>query len=433
MHRVVVTGLGLANSLGPNAEVAWSRLAAGENGIRRISFWDPAAYQTKVAAEVSNVPREVGLESYPHTHCRRTVRLFTQVAAEALRDAGLPAFEPNSGNDSQPLDRRSIGLAIGASVNYLDMSLMPRVFELANPGEFTLDTKKVLEAHARLPQCAFFRRDGDSIAAVAARRFGIGGPALINDTACAASLYAIGDAYHMIRRGQVTAMLAGGAAALVSPLSILAFAIIGALSRSEDPETASRPFDRARDGFVMGEGAGAVLLESLDSARGRGAKIYSEVKGFGSSLNAHTLTDPSPNGVAEAEAMRLALESAAVPPEEIDYVAAHGTSTPKNDPTETLAIKSAFGEHAKRLAVSSNKGQIGHTISAAGVSSVGFTLKAMEHRSIPLTAHLKNSDPECDLDYVPNRSRPGTIRNALVNAFAFGGQNASLVLQAWGV
>ncbi len=423
MHRVVITGLGLANSLGPDVETSWSRLLAGENGIRPISFWDASEYQTKVAAEVRAIPRDLGLASYPGKHCRRPVRLFAPVAQEAFRDAGL---------ERNPIEDRSIGLALGMSVNYLDMNLMRDYFRLATPGTFKLEARRLLEFAADLPRYAFFRRQGDTLASAVSRLLGIRGPAMTNDTACAASLYAVGDAYHAVRRGQCQAVLAGGTCALVSPLSMLAFSIIGALTRSADPANASRPFDRLRDGFVMGEGAGAVILESLESAQERGARIYGEVTGFGASLNAHNLTDPSPGGVAEAEAMRLALQRAETAPEEVDYVSAHGTSTQKNDATETQAIKTVFGAHARHLAVSSNKGQIGHTISAAGISSLVFTVKAIQNSCIPLTAHLEEADPECDLDYVPQRSRTGKIRNALVNAFAFGGQNAVVAVRAWG-
>jgi 3-oxoacyl-(acyl-carrier-protein) synthase len=226
-------------------------------------------------------------------------------------------------------------------------------------------------------------------------------------------------------------MLAGGAAALVSPLPILAFSLLGALSRNADPEAASRPFDRQRDGFVMGEAGGAVVLETLESAQARGAHIYAELAGYGSSLNAHTLTDPSPDGSAEAQAISIALRQASLAPEEVDYIAAHGTSTPKNDPIETAAIKRAFGPYAKRLMVSSNKGQIGHTISAAGVCNVICAVKAIAEGHVPPTMHLRSPDPQCDLDYVPNQSRAATVRAALAHAFAFGGQNAVLAVRAW--
>lgn len=422
MHRVVITGLGMANALGPDTNSCFERLAAGENGIRRISFWDASEYQAHVAGEVRSLLRESGIHSYSGPECRRPVRLMTPTALEAFRDAGL---------DREAIPARDFGLALGMSVNYLDMRLMRDYFRLAVPGKYTLDMKRLIEAGEKLPRYTFFRRQGDTMASIVSRLLKIGGPTMTNDTACAASSYAVGDAFRLIRRGRVRAMLAGGAAALVSPLSILAFSVIGALSRAEDPEEASRPFDRRRDGFVMGEGAGAVVMESLESAQSRGARIYGEITGFGASLNAHTLTDPSPGGAAEAEAMRLALAEGSTPPEEVDYIAAHGTSTPKNDSTETAAIKKVMGSHAMGTAISSNKGQIGHTISAAGISNLVFTLKAMENSLIPPTMHLKESDPECDLDYVPNRSRKAEIRNALVNAFAFGGQNAVLAVRAW--
>jgi 3-oxoacyl-[acyl-carrier-protein] synthase II len=422
MTRVVITGVGLATALGPDAGTCWKRLVAGDNGIRPISFWDPENFQTKVAGEVREMPRELGLESLPGNHCRRPVRLMAPVAQEAFRDAGLTP---------QSIPPREIGLALGMSVNYLDMRLLKEYFRLLEPGKYLLNLRRLLDRGNHLPDYPFFRRQGDTMASVLSRLLKIGGPTLTNDTACAASAYAVGDAFHMIRRGRVRAMLAGGASALVSPLSVLAFAVIGALSRSADPETASRPFDRRRDGFVMGEGAGAVLLESLESAQERGARIYAEITGFGASLNAHNLTDPSPGGVAEAEAMRLALAESGTAPEEIDYVAAHGTSTQNNDSTETQAIKSFFGSHTRELLVSSNKAQIGHTISAAGIANLAFTIKAMENGWVPPTMHLAESDPECDLDYVANQSRRKPIRNALINAFAFGGQNAVLALRAW--
>ena len=269
------------------------------------------------------------------------------------------------------------------------------------------------------------------MASVPAKLLKLAGPAFVMDTACAASSHAIGEAFRLVRLGKVKAMLAGGAAALVSPLPILAFSLLGALSRNADPELASRPFDRQRDGFVMGEGGGAVVLETLESARARGARIYAELAGYGSSLNAHTLTDPSPDGSAEAQAISIALRQASLAPEEVDYIAAHGTSTPKNDPIETAAIKRAFGPHAKRLMVSSIKGQIGHTISAAGVCNVICAVKAIAEGHVPPTMHLRSPDPQCDLDYVPNQSRAATVRAALANAFAFGGQNAVLAVRAW--
>ena len=425
MHRVVITGMGMSTSLGPDLRTCWQRLLAGDSGIAPLSFWDPSEYSTKVVAEVQHVPRDTGSDSIPSAWCRRGVRLFLPVAREALADAQLnPAAHPSN---MAPAD---IGIALGTSVNYLDMYLMKHYFQLRKPDSPALDMARFAR-EGRQPDNSFYRRLGDMIASVPAKLLKLAGPAFVMDTACAASSHAIGEAFRLVRLGRVKAMLAGGAAALVSPLPILAFSLLGALSRNANPELASRPFDRQRDGFVMGEGGGAVLLETLESAQARGARIYAELAGYGSSLNAYTLTDPSPDGSAEAQAISIALRQASLAPEDVDYIAAHGTSTPKNDPIETAAIKRAFGPHAKRLMVSSNKGQIGHTISAAGVCNLICAVKAIAEGQVPPTMHLRSPDPQCDLDYVPNQSRAAKVRAALANAFAFGGQNAVLAVRAW--
>jgi 3-oxoacyl-[acyl-carrier-protein] synthase II len=418
--------MGMSTSLGPDLCTCWERLLAGDSGIAPLSFWDPTEYSTKVVAEVKHVPRDTGADSIPSSWCRRSVRLFLPVARETLADARLNG----AGESRRALAAADIGIAVGTSVNYLDMSLMKHYFQLRKPDSPALDMARFAR-EGRQPDNSFYRRLGDMIASVPAKVLQLAGPAFVMDTACAASSHAIGEAFRLVRMGKVKAMLAGGAAALVSPLPILAFSLLGALSRNANPESASRPFDRQRDGFVMGEGGGAVLLENLDTAKERGAHIYAELAGYGATLNAHTLTDPSPDGSAEARAILIALRQASLAPEDVDYIAAHGTSTPKNDPIETIAIKRAFGPHAKRLMVSSNKGQIGHTISAAGVCNVICAVKAIAGGHVPPTMHLRSPDPQCDLDYVPNRSRAATVRAALANAFAFGGQNAVLALRAW--
>jgi 3-oxoacyl-[acyl-carrier-protein] synthase II len=417
--------MGMSTSLGPDLRTCWQRLLAGDSGIAPLSFWDPSEYSTKVVAEVKHVPRETGSDSIPAAWCRRGVRLFLPVAREALADAQLD----RSGHSPDPAPEH-IGIAVGTSVNYLDMYLMKHYFQFRKPDIAALDMGRFAR-EGRQPDNSFYRRLGDMIASVPAKLLKLAGPAFVMDTACAASSHAIGEAFRLVRLGRVKAMLAGGAAALVSPLPILAFSLLGALSRNADPELASRPFDRQRDGFVMGEGGGAVVLESLESAQARGAHIYAELAGYGSSLNAYTLTDPSPDGSAEARAISIALKQASLAPEEVDYIAAHGTSTPKNDPIETTAIKRAFGPHAKRLMVSSNKGQIGHTISAAGVCNLICAVKAVAEGHVPPTMHLRSPDPQCDLDYVPNQSRTAKVGAALANAFAFGGQNAVLAVRAW--
>lgn len=421
MPKVVITGLGMRTSLGPDVATCWKRLVSGESGIKKISRWDPAQYTVKVAAEAPQFSSgEPLVDCVPAGSYRKSVRLFDAVAREAFRDAGL---------DRCPIQPSGIGIVAGASVNYLDMRLLRQYFQFRRPDRLTLDVERCTREGMQKKE-SFYRRLGDMIASVPARVLGLGGPCFVMDTACAASAHAIGEAYRLVARGKVRAMLAGGSAALVSPLSILAFSLIGALSRSENPEEASRPFDRRRDGFVMGEGAGAVVLESLESARERGATIYAELAGYASTLNAFNLTDPSPTGQMEAQTMHMALREAGLAPEDVDYIAAHGTSTPKNDAAETAAVKMAFGGHARRLLISSNKGQIGHTISAAGVCNLICAVKAITEDVVPPTMHLKDSDPGCDLDYVANQSRPGKVRAALANAFAFGGQNAVLAVRA---
>lgn len=420
LQRVMITGLGWTTSLGSNLETCWRRLVAGESGIRPISFWDPTSYSAKLAAEVHDIPRDTGLASVPSNWCRRSARLFLPVVREAFGDARL---------DVTPIPSDDIGIAAGSSVNYIDHRLIREYFSRWDKATRKLAFDGLGLGEAR-PE-VFARRAGDMMASLPARVLHLGGPSFAVDTACAASSHAIGEAYRLVRRGRVSAMIAGGSAALVSPLGIIAFSLLGALSRSADPSEASRPFDRLRDGFVMGEGAGAIVLESLPSAMRRGARIYGELVGYGSTSNAGSLTDPSADGCPEARAMACALSEGGMQPEEVDYIAAHGTSTLKNDATETLAIKRVFGDHARKLLISSNKGQIGHTISAAGVSNVICAVKAINEGVAPPTMNLRNPDTECDLDYVPNQSRPSRIRGAVANAFAFGGQNTALAIRAW--
>jgi len=420
-HRVVITGMGMATSLGLDLTTCWRRLLAGDNGIRKLSFWDPSAYTAKVAGEVGEIPDLPADLPLSRDAYRRTVRLFWPPVREAFVDAGL---------DRIPVEPSQVGIAVGTSVNYIDMTLLKHYFLLRHQDRPTLDLGR-FRREGRQPGNSFFRRLGDMVANVPARLLHLSGPALVCDTACAASAHAVVEAFRAVRSGRARAMIAGGSAALVSPMSILAFTLLGALSRQADPEVASRPFDRKRDGFVMGEGAGAVVLESLESALERDAHIHAELAGGATTLNAHNLTDPSPDGASEARAMTLALQDGRLDPGDIDYIAAHGTSTPKNDAVETSAIKRVFGPVVRRVLVSSIKGQIGHTIAAAGVLNLICAVKSITDGMVPPTMHLHNPDPECDLDYVANQSRKARIRAALVNAFAFGGQNAVLAVKAY--
>ena len=414
--RVVVTGLGLWTSLGRGMERNWKGFLGGASGIAPIPYWGTDLYSTKLAAPVAS-------EGAPYTEAPDELRqgflLFESVVAEALGDAGL------AGPDA---DLSAVGLAAGTSVNHIDWRQFERMIDFLSEKRPELDVHAFRNSRTAFPGM-FPRTQGELISRLCMRSFQLGGPAMVLDTACAASAHAIGEAYRAVRSGRAEAMVAGGSAALVRPMHILAFERLRALSGNDDPTIASRPFDRNRDGFVMGEGAGAVVLESLERAQARGARIYAELAGYGSTLSGYTMTDPSPEGEAESRAMKLALEDAGARPEEIGYVAAHGTSTPKGDAIETQAIRRTFAEHADNLLVSSNKGQIGHTISAAGVCNLAVAVKTIETGWVAPTATLQEPDPQCDLDYVPRTARQAQVDAALCNSFAFGGQNAALVVR----
>jgi 3-oxoacyl-[acyl-carrier-protein] synthase II len=406
-------------------------MIAGDNGISTITHFDSGEYRCKVAAEVRQVDgfgiperdcyaTPPPLATLPNRHVRRGVNIFLACAKEAFGDSGLA----ESG-----VQAASVGVAAGASVAFLDHELTADYYRLRRSDGSDFDMARFAQEGAH-PAYMFHRGLGDLAASLPAKVLGLGGPTMVMDTACAASGHAIGAAFRLVRQGSVKAMVAGGACAAVSPLGILYFAILGALSQNEDPESASRPFDRQRDGFVMGEGGGAVVLEDYEHALARGARVYAELAGFGSNTCAFNLTDPSPDGVIEEQAMRTALQDGSVAPEEVGYVAAHGTSTPKNDATESKAIARLFGARAKDVLVSSNKAQIGHTISGAAVSNLIMAVMAIYRGVVPPTMHLRNRDPELDLDFVPNQARDATIPAALVNSFAFGGQNAVLSVRA---
>ena len=346
VRRVVITGMGMTTSLDRMCLHVGAASWRGTTASANSRFGTLLAYTTKVAGEVRDIPELPAGLPLPRDAYRRGVRLFLKPVREAFDDAGF---------DRAPLPPGQIGIAVGTSVNYLDMALLKHYFQLRHADRPALDLDR-FKLEGRQPENSFFRRLGDVIASAPARLLQLSGPAVVCDTACAASAHAICEAYRLVRSGKARAMIAGGSAALVSPISILAFALLGALSRNANPDEASRPFDRKRDGFVMGEGAGVVVLESLDSARERGAHIHAELAGCATTSNAHNLTDPSPDGVSEARAMTLALRDAALEANDIDYIAAHGTSTPKNDVAETSAIKRVFGARAHSLLISSNKG-----------------------------------------------------------------------------
>ncbi|MDR7532397.1 MAG: beta-ketoacyl-ACP synthase II [Armatimonadota bacterium] len=410
-RRVVVTGLGVISPIGIGHEAFWAALVAGRSGIRRITAFDPSPFATQIAAEVSDFDPTAYMDRKEARRNDRFVQFAYAAARLALEDARFTIT---------PANATRVGVVIGSGMG----------------GVITWEAQhRALLERGPDRVSPFFvpMVIGNMASGVTAILVGAKGPSECVVTACATGGNAIGDAARVIQRGEADAMLAGGSEAAITPLSLAGFAAMKATStRNDDPPRASRPFDATRDGFVMGEGAGVVLLEALEAAEMRGAPIYAELLGYGTSTDAHHITQPDPEGDGASRAMLGALRDAGLAPEEVDYINAHGTSTLYNDRLETLAIKRAFGAHARRLAVSSTKSMTGHLLGAAGgVEAIACCL-ALRHQVIPPTINYHMPDPDCDLDYVPNAARPARLRAAMSNAFGFGGHNATLVLRAHG-
>ncbi|GIW45768.1 MAG: 3-oxoacyl-[acyl-carrier-protein] synthase 2 [Candidatus Binatia bacterium] len=409
-RRVVVTGLGLLTPLGRGVEENWRRVCAGESGIRRIERFDPADLPVKIAGEL---PAFEAGDVIDRRDAKR-LDLFSQYALvaadEAVRDAG----------GSAALERpETIASIVGVGFGGI-ATVEDGVRSFYDSG-----MKRV---------SAFFipRLLANMAPAHVAMKYGMLGENFAVVSACASGGHAVGEAFRRIRAGLQEAAIAGGVEAPITPLTVAGFAAMRALStRNDEPSRASRPFDRERDGFVLAEGAGMLFLETLERATARGARIYGEIVGYGANCDAYHLTAPAPEGRGAAECMRRALADAGVEPEEVGYINAHGTSTPLNDQTETTAIKHVFGAHAYRLAVSSTKSMIGHTLGAAGAIEAAYTVLALHHGVLPPTINYEHPDPECDLDYVPNVARPSRVEVALSNAFGFGGTNCTLVFRRW--
>jgi 3-oxoacyl-[acyl-carrier-protein] synthase II len=404
--RVVVTGLGMLTPLGIGVEASWKACLEGRSGISRIHKFDPSPFKTQVAGQLEEFDRSKYLEA---KEARRYDDFcqFALVAAEmALADSGLEITEAI---------RDRAGSIVGTGFGGLET--------------FERNFKAFLEGGPRKLSPFFIPMMIANMASgLVAIRYGIRGPNTCTVTACAASSHAVGDAFKAIQRGQADVMFAGGTEASLTALMLAGFDIMKATStRNHDPQGASRPFDKDRDGFVPAEGAAMLILEELEHARSRQAKIYAEILGYGLSNDAHHFTAPDPEGKGAALCMRMALEDAGLAPEKVDYINAHGTSTPLNDAIETLAIKRVFGEHAYRLAVSSTKSMTGHLLGAAGATEAAFTCLAIRDQIAPPTINYETPDPECDLDYVPNKARVMNIKYALSNSFGFGGTNASLI------
>jgi 3-oxoacyl-[acyl-carrier-protein] synthase II len=409
-RRVAVTGLGLVSPVGIGNAANWEALLAGRSGIGPITRFDASPFTCRIAAEVKGFDPSLFIEKKEIKKMDTFIHYAMGAAHFAMEDSGLPVNDRN---------RERIAVVVGSGIGglpliektqreFVESGNNPRVIS-----PFFITGLIVNEAAGNI-----------SI------KYGLKGPNLATVTACTTGAHAIGEAYRKIQYGDADAAIAGGAESVMTPLAIGGFAVMRALStRNDDPKHASRPWDRGRDGFVIGEGAGLVILEEMDAAKKRGAHIYCELVGYGLSGDAFHIAAPSEDGDGPARVMRNALEDAQINPEEVEYINAHGTSTPAGDKVETMAIKMVFGPHARKLAVSSTKSMTGHLLGAAGGLETAICALAVENQVMPPTTNYETPDPECDLDYVPNAARPAPIRYALSNSFGFGGTNGCLVFK----
>lgn len=408
-RRVVITGMGAVTPLGHDPQTLWQKVVAGECGIDRIAAFDPSAFDCQIAAEVKNFDPS---PAFPSAKDARRSDRFAQFGVyagwQALKDSGM---------DLDKVNRDEIGVFIGSGIGGLHTTAeQHKVLLERGPGRVSPFMIPMLILNMASGMFSMYYK--------------LRGPNMAVCTACATSTHAVGEAWRTIKMGDAKAIFAGGSEATIVPLGISGFCSMRAMStRNHEPKKSSRPFDAERDGFVMGEGAAVVLLEELEHAKARGAKIYAEVVGYGNSADAYHLSAPSPGGEGAARCMAMALRSAGLKPEDVDYINAHGTATPTGDVAETQAIKTVFGEHARKLAVNSTKGATGHMLGAAGAAELIISILAMQHRVSPPTINLEKPDPECDLDYVPNTAREMRIRALLNNSFGFGGHNATVALR----
>ena len=409
-RRVVVTGVGLVSSVGLGTQATWDGLRAGRSGIGSITRFDVSKYSSQIAGEVKGFDPLDFIDKKDVKKMDIFIQYAIAASEFALRDANL--------KDEAPLGP-DFGVFIASGIG--GFSTIER------------EHKALLEGGPRKISPFFIPSAIINLAAgQVSIRYGAKGPNAATCTACSASAHAIGDAYEIVKRGAAEAMIAGGSEAAITPMGLGGFAAMRALStRNDEPERACRPFDRDRDGFIIGEGAGVVILEELERARSRGASIYAEVVGYGMSADAYHMSAPSEDGDGAVRCMQAAVREAGIDPTEIDYINAHGTSTPFNDRLETLAIKRCFGEHARSLAISSTKSMTGHLLGAAGGLEAGITAMVLRDQVIPPTVNLDYPDPDCDLDYVPEGARDLQIRYAMSNSLGFGGHNTSLIFGAY--
>ena len=408
MRRVVVTGVGAVSPLGTGNATNWDGLINGKSGIGLITRFDASDMPVKIAGEVAGFNPEDFIDKKEIKKMDLFIQYAMGAAHFAMEDSGLVINEENA---------ERVGVLVGAGLGGLPaiekyhVALQEGGYKKISPFFIPMLIINLAPGHISI-------------------KYGAKGPNISSVSACATATHSIGDAYHIIKRGDADAMIAGGTESTVTPLGIGGFSVMKALSsRNDSPETASRPFEKNRDGFVLGEGAGIVVLEEYEAAKKRGAKIYAEVVGYGMTGDAYHLTMPAPGGEGAARCMKMALRGGGVNPEQITYINAHGTSTPFNDLYETMAIKSVFGDHAKKLMVSSTKSMTGHLLGAAGGVEAVFCCLAMEKGVVPPTINYVEPDPECDLDYVPNTARDAKVEYAMSNSFGFGGTNATLLFK----
>ncbi|BCA79813.1 beta-ketoacyl-ACP synthase II [Desulfuromonas sp. AOP6] len=408
MRRVVVTGVGVVSALGTGVEKNWDALINGKSGIDRITRFDASDLPTQIAGEVKDFNAEDFIDKKEIKKMDLFIQYALGAAELAMQDSGLKITDDNA---------ERVGVVVGAGLGGLP------AIEKYHQASLEGGHKKITPFF--IPMLIINLAPGQiSI------KYGAKGPNLSSVSACATGTHSIGDAFRMIQRGDADAMIAGGTESTITPLGIGGFNVMKALStRNDDPTAASRPFDKNRDGFVMAEGAGILILEEYESAKNRGAKIYAEISGYGLTGDAHHLTAPAPGGEGAARCIKMALSTAGISPDQVDYINAHGTSTHFNDLYETMAIKSVLGSHASKVLISSTKSMTGHALGAAGGIEAVYALLAMERGVVPPTINYEEPDPECDLDYVPNEARKAHIKVALSNSFGFGGTNATLLFK----
>lgn len=407
-RRVVVTGIGAVTPLGNDAETSWKNALAGKNGVSTLTRLNPEDFSVKIAAELKDFDVEKFIEKKEARKMDRFTHYAVASADMAIQDAKLEINDDNAAR---------VGVWIGSGIGGME------TFETQYDTFINRGARRVSPFFVPM-------MIPDMASGQVSIRFGAKGINSTTVTACATGTNSIGDAFKVIQRGDADAMITGGAEAPITKMSLAGFTANKALSLNPDPETACRPFDKNRDGFIIGEGAGIVILEEYEHAKARGAKIYAEIVGYGATGDAYHITAPAPNGEGAARAMKAALEDAEVAIGDVDYINAHGTSTPYNDEYETQAIKSVFQEQANSLAISSTKSMTGHTLGASGGIEAIFAVLTIRDQKIAPTIHLQEADPACDLDYVPNEARERQVKVALSNSFGFGGHNATLVFKA---